>query len=69
MATAEQDPANPLVVGDQISLSMTEESYLEERGFAVNEIDVSTLVIKDEAGNDVTKNYVINTKSGMIIVQ
>jgi hypothetical protein len=57
------------VEGHVIEAAMTEESYISNRGRVVNELDVMALVIKDAAGGDVTSNYMIETKSGWLILR
>lgn len=67
--TSTQYPDLPIATNQSLDLCMTEESRLSEQGFAVNEIDVSSIVITDLAGEDVTGNYIIKTKSGVIVVR
>ena len=62
--TSLQKPEQPLAEGNTVELQMTENSRISDYGFVSNEIDVTTLVIKDAAGKDVTANYTIQTETG-----
>ena len=52
-----------------INLKMTEDSYISNRGFVSNDIDLATIVVLDAAGKNVTGNYVIKTQSGVLLVK
>lgn len=66
---SEQNPAQPLTEGDTIQLKMTKKSSIKKRGFMANEIDIESIVIVDASNKNVTDNYVIKTKSGMLILK
>ena len=66
---SEQNPDKPLADNNTITLRMTSDSYIYNRGFVSNEIDVSSIQILDAEGNDITANYIIHTQTGVLIVK
>ena len=57
------------LAGNQgLTLSMMEDCYIQDYGIVANVINVSTISIKDEAGQDVTSNYTIDTVDGLLIM-